>query len=77
MKILEVTDPEFKEYGKLLEGLDTSNLIDAMNAIPYEEGVSYEASIDSLEADKVTFSRIENSVYGGMPIQIGMCWAMS
>lgn len=74
MYIYSVYDAEFKAYGKVLEGYDTSELVRAMNDIPMpQSGVSYEPSIDALENCAI-FSRLENCAYGGMPIQIGMCW---
>ena len=51
MHIYSVKDPEFKPYGKLLEGYDTEELLAAMERIPLpEEGVAYEPGIESLEA---------------------------
>ena len=74
MKIYSVTDPEFKPYGKILEGYDTAELCAAMEAIPLPaEGTAYEPGIDSLEACKV-FADFRDRAYGGMPIQLGMCW---
>ena len=50
MTIYSVFDPEFKEYGKVLTGYDTAELISAMNAVEMPaEGVAYEPWIDSLE----------------------------
>ena len=74
MKIYSVFDPEFKPYGKILEGYDTAELSAAMEAIPLpEEGVAYEPGIDSLEACAL-FAELRDRAYGGMPIQLGMCW---
>ena len=74
MKIYSVADPEFKPYGKVLEGYDTAELIDAMNAIAFpESGVAYEPGIDSLEACGI-FARLKDAGFGGMPIQLGFCW---
>ena len=74
MKIYSVTDPEFKPYGQILKGYDTSELIAAMDAIPLPaEGVAYEPGIASLEACAI-YRDLENRGYGGMPIQLGMCW---
>ena len=74
MKIYSVFDPEFKPYGKILEGYDTVELCAAMEAITLpEEGVAYEPGIDSLEACGV-FAELRDRAYGGMPIQLGMCW---
>ena len=74
MKIHSVTDPEFKPYGKILEGYDTAELCAAMEAIPLPEtGTAYRPGIDSLEACAV-FAQFRDRAYGGMPIQLGMCW---
>ena len=74
MKIYSVFDPEFKAYGKVMTGYDTAELIAAMNAIPLpENGVAYEPGIASLEACTV-FKEFSDRAYGGMPIQLGMCW---
>ena len=74
MKIYSIYDKEFAPYGKVIEGVDTAELVEAMKAIPLpSDGVSYEPAIDSLEACAV-YSDFEERVYGGLPIQIGMCW---
>ena len=74
MKIYSVLDPAFKPYGKVLEGYDTAELVAAMNAIPLpESGTAYRPGIDSLEACAI-FADFCDSAYGGMPIQLGMCW---
>ena len=74
MKIYSVFDPEFKPYGKVLAGYDTSALLKAMAAIPLpKEGTAYEPGIPALEATDV-FSQLRGRAYGGMPIQLGMCW---
>ena len=74
MKIYSVMDPEFSEFGKVLTGYDTSELIEAMKNIDMPaEGVAYEPGIDSLEACGI-FSELGDNAFGGMPIQLGMCW---
>lgn len=74
MKIYSVRDPEFKPYGKVLEGYDTACLVKAMEAIPLpESGTAYEPSIPALEAT-CTYGQFQNNAYGGMPVQLGMCW---
>ena len=75
MKIYSVYDPEFKAYGKVLESYDTTELLTAMESIELPaEGTAYEAGIASLEACTVVFSQLRDRAYGGMPIQLGMCW---
>lgn len=74
MKIYSVRDPEFKAYGKVLEGYDTAELLEAMAEIPMpEKGTAYEPGIKSLESCGI-FEEFQDRAYGGMPIQIGMCW---
>jgi len=74
MKIYSVSDPEFRPYGKVLTGYDTSELVAAMSAIPLPEiGTAYEPAIASLEACRI-FKCLGNRAYGGMPVQLGMCW---
>ena len=74
MKIESVYDSAFAAYGKVLEGYDTKDLLAAMNAIPLpESGTAYEPSIPALEATGV-YGVFQNNAYGGMPIQLGMCW---
>ncbi|MCR5798265.1 MAG: DUF4867 family protein [Eubacterium sp.] len=74
MKIYDVTDAKFAEYGKVLTGYDTTELLKAMDAIELpENGVAYEPGIDSLEKCAI-MNDLGNNAYGGMPIQLGMCW---
>ena len=74
MKIYSVSDPEFRPYGKVLTGYDTSALVAAMKTIPMpESGTAYEPGIEVLEACGI-FNEMRDRAYGGMPIQIGMCW---
>ena len=74
MKIYSVSDSAFKPYGKLLTGFDTAALVAAMQTIPMPEaGTAYEPSIPVLEESSI-FDAMQNRAYGGIPIQIGMCW---
>ena len=74
MKIYSVYTDEFKLYGKILQNYDTQPLISAMRTIPMpESGTAYEPSISALEESGI-FDAMQNRAYGGIPIQIGMCW---
>ena len=45
-----------------------------MKAIPLpEEGTTYKPGIESLEACGI-FEDLRDRAYGGMPVQLGMCW---
>ena len=74
MEFISVYDPAFRPYGKVLEGYDTEELLKAMEAIPLpESGVAYQPGIDSLESCAV-LADFRDRAYGGMPVQLGMCW---
>lgn len=74
MQIYSVFDPEFSEFGKVLTGYDTAELIEAMKKIDMPDGgVAYEPGIDSLEACGI-FKELGENAFGGMRIQLGMCW---
>lgn len=74
MKLYSVSDPAFRSYDKVLEGYDTTALVAAMQTVPMPaSGTAYEPSIDALEACGI-FDEMRDRAYGGMPIQIGMCW---
>ena len=72
MKIVEVTDPSFAKYGRVIEGLDTAELIGAMEKTPLPADVVYEPSEASLEALPV-FGVLKERLYGELPIQVGYC----
>ena len=74
MKIYSVHDAEFKPYGKVLKGYDCAELMAAMAKIDLpSEGTAYEPGIDSLEACGI-YADFRNRGFGGMPIQLGLCW---
>ena len=74
MEIKSVFDKEFAPYGQVHEGYELDGLLVAMDAIPLpEEGTAYQPAIPELEALPV-FKQLEGSAYGGMPVQLGMCW---
>lgn len=72
MKIQNVTDAAFKKYGKVITGIDFSDLIAEMKKKPVPADVVYEPSLPELEAC-ASAKALSESVYGGMPIQIGHC----
>jgi len=77
MNIYSVSDPAFAPYGKVLEGYDTAELRQAMLAIDLpESGTAYAPGIPALEACGI-FSQLRDRAYGGMPVQLGMCWGQN
>ena len=73
MQILKVTDEAFRPYGKVITGIDVSDIIRAMEKTPCpKDDVVYVASETDLEVCG-SAKQISDSLYGGMPIQIGYC----
>ena len=72
MEILKVTDPAFKSYGRVVDNIDFSALVEALKRTPVPEDVVYEPSVASLEELPV-LEELSRIAYGEMPIQIGYC----
>lgn len=72
MKIHNVEDDSFRVYGRILKGIEVEELLAQMQHTPLPEDVVYEPSDESLEKLSV-YQVMKNSVYGGMPVQIGYC----
>ena len=73
MQIKNVTDREFKKYGKVLENYDFGELLEELAKIDMPaDSVVYEPSVEVLEKCQV-MKELENKMYGGLPIEIGYC----
>ena len=71
MEVYKITDSEFSEYGKILEGYDFTSFLKNLSRLDIpENGIVYEASVKDLEQDK-EFAKMRDRGFGGMPIQIG------
>ncbi len=74
VKIYSVFDREFTPYGRVVKGYDFTELIDFMEKktnFP-QVGNVYFPSINEMERTDV-FEEVQDTLYGGMPIQIGYC----
>lgn len=72
MRIDKITNKNFKKYGKIIEGIDCAEIIKIMQNKPVPNNVIYVGSDEDLENTKEAVA-IRNSLFGGMPIQIGYC----
>ena len=72
MKIYEVTDAAFSEYGRVITDVDFSELLEKLAETPVPEDVVYVASEESLEELPV-YEELTDKTYGELPIQIGYC----
>lgn len=74
MEIYSVYDEKFAPYGRVLEGYDTTALLNALRTstpLP-ESGTGYVPGEPALEA-LPDADWLRDSVYGGMPVQLGWC----
>ena len=75
MTIYSVYDEAFRPYGRVVSGLPCEELLAAMETIPLpESGVAYEPAIPELEQCGDAFATFRDRGFGGMPVQLGMCW---
>lgn len=74
MEIKNIFDREFASYGQIHQGYHLEGLLSAMESIPLpEQGTDYRPSMPELETADC-FRELEDQAFGGMPIQVGMCW---
>lgn len=71
MERKQVTDQAFRKYGRVID-LDLTDLKEKLKNTPIPEDVIYVASDKELEECQ-EYADIRDSIYGGMPIQIGYC----
>lgn len=71
MQVKSVFDKEFQKYGKVIKA-EVPDLLARLAKTPLPEDVVYVASAPELEESK-EFAMIQDSIFGGMPIQIGYC----
>lgn len=72
MNIISVKDPAFKPYGRVVENVDFTQLVEALKKTPVPEKVVYVPSAEELESTDA-FGQLTKVTYGEMPIQIGYC----
>ncbi len=74
MEIKSVFDDEFRHYGAVHSGFNLARLLSEADKTEMpDEGTKYLTSVPALENTDV-FDSFRDSLYGGMPIQIGLCW---
>ena len=73
MEIKKITDSAFRKYGRVVQGIDFSDLVEAIKReTPLPDGVAYEPSIAALEATTAA-KELQKRTYGELPIEIGYC----
>jgi len=73
MEIKKVTDPSFRKYGRVVQGIDFTDLVEAIKReTPLPDGVAYEPSIKALE-ETTAAKALQRRTYGELPIAVGYC----
>lgn len=72
MKVKQVTDTSFRKYGKILTGIDFSEIYNVLEEMDYPEDVEYTASFGPLEEPEFR-QKLSNTLYGELSVEIGYC----
>jgi len=72
IKIHDITDNQFRKYGRIVKGYDCTELIKEMEETPLPNDVVYVPSDPNLEALEL-FNELQNREFGGLPIELGYC----
>lgn len=72
MKVKQVTDTSFRKYGKILTGIDFSEIYNVLEEMDYPENVEYAASFGPLEEPEFR-QKLSNTLYGELSVEIGYC----
>ena len=72
MKVKQVTDTSFRKYGKILTGIDFSEIYNVLEEMDYPEDVEYAASFGPLEEPEFR-QKLSNTLYGVLYVEIGYC----
>ena len=67
-----VLDAGFKKYGRVIADIDTNGIVELMELYDMPEDVVYVAGDEKLENTQI-HKVMEESVYGGCPVQTGYC----
>ncbi len=68
-----MTDPSFRKYGRIVQGIDFTDLVEAIKReTPLPDGVAYEPSIKALEETEAA-KALQRRTYGELPIEVGYC----
>ncbi|MBO6286607.1 MAG: DUF4867 family protein [Bacilli bacterium] len=72
MEIIDVHDPRFLQFGRVLQG-DFKKILNLLQATPMpEQGTIYVGSDPQLEEADI-LSSFSKDFYGDMPVQVGYC----
>lgn len=75
LRIKDISDKSFEEYGRILKGVKAEEVISYVKKIAkISDEVIYEPSVTGLEKDKNFVAKMRDGIFGGMPVQVGWCY---
>ena len=74
MKFYSVYDPEFKSYGRIVEGMEDAiqEILTALENTPLPERIGYVPEDPQLQQLSAA-AEVSEHLYGGMPVELGWC----
>lgn len=73
MIVHDITEPLFKEYGKVITGYDTKELVRVLDEVtPLPAATEYVPEQPELQKLPIA-KEFSDRLYGGMPVQLGWC----
>ena len=72
MEIYDVSSERFRRYGRVINNVDFSDLIEKADNLPCPDEVIYIPGDEELEKSDA-YPVLKEAIYGGLPIQIGYC----
>lgn len=74
IKLYSVYDEEFRKFGRVIEGIDTDEIVNVAECIENPEvGVRYLPTEEKFENLAIA-RQLEAEVFGTLPSEIGYCW---
>lgn len=74
IEFFSVGDKEFEAFGRIIENVNISQILESSKKIPYpEKGSAYLPSVEAFEKLAIS-NTIKNRFFGTLPTQIGYCY---
>ena len=75
--LYSIFDEKFSEYGRVVEGLEVKEIMDAAKNIQNPEAGSAYIAMEELFQTLPIEEEIAYTIFGEMPTQVGYCWGHS
>ncbi len=77
ISFFHISDKEFETFGRVIENLDCSEILQEAKKIPFpREGSSYLPSVENFESLRIS-EKIKDAFFGTLPAQTGYCFGQN